>query len=85
MLDRAEHLKSIQIDRDDLASAIRLAAYFDMHEGEGAHVQWPCAPKAGMAAPPWPGPPLVPLKSSVEREILEGALEGNIPVPPMTR
>ena len=42
MLDRAEHLKSIQADREDLASAIRLAAYFDLHEGICNHFSVQC-------------------------------------------
>ena len=33
MLDRTENALSIQTDREDLASAIRLAAHFDLHEG----------------------------------------------------
>lgn len=42
MLDRAEHLKSIQQDREDLASAIRLAAYFNFHEGICNHFSVQC-------------------------------------------
>ncbi len=42
MLDRADHLKSIQADREDLASAIRLAAYFDLHEGICNHFSVQC-------------------------------------------
>ena len=42
MLDRAAHLKSIQKDREDLASAIRLAAYFDFHEGICNHFSVQC-------------------------------------------
>ena len=42
MLDRAEHLKNIQKDREDLASAIRLAAYFDLHEGICNHFSIQC-------------------------------------------
>ncbi len=42
MLDRAEHLKSIQTDREDLASAIRLAAHFDLHEGICNHFSVQC-------------------------------------------
>lgn len=42
MLDQADHLKSIQRDREDLASAIRLAAHFDMHEGICNHFSVQC-------------------------------------------
>ena len=42
MLDRAAHLESIQKDREDLASAIRLAAYFDLHEGICNHFSVQC-------------------------------------------
>ena len=42
MLERAEHLKSIQQDREDLASAIRLAAYFNFHEGICNHFSVQC-------------------------------------------
>lgn len=42
MLDRADHLKSIQADREDLASAIRLAAYFNFHEGICNHFSVQC-------------------------------------------
>ena len=42
MLERSEHLKSIQKDRDDLAAAIRLAAYFDLHEGICNHFSVQC-------------------------------------------
>ncbi len=42
MLDRAAHGKSIQRDREDLASAIRLAAYFDLHEGICNHFSVQC-------------------------------------------
>lgn len=42
MLDRAEHVKSIEQDRDELASAIRLAAKFDLHEGICNHFSVQC-------------------------------------------
>ena len=42
MLTQSEHLKSIQQDRDDLAAAIRLAAYFDLHEGVCNHFSVQC-------------------------------------------
>ncbi len=42
MLDRAAHLEAIQQDREDLASAIRLAAYFDLHEGICNHFSVQC-------------------------------------------
>lgn len=42
MLERTEHLKSIQQDREDLASAIRLAAYFNFHEGICNHFSVQC-------------------------------------------
>ncbi|MDD9910672.1 MAG: aldolase [Ahrensia sp.] len=42
MLDRTEIAKSITRDREDLASAIRLAAYFDMHEGICNHFSVQC-------------------------------------------
>ena len=42
MLDRAEHMKSIQKDREDMASAIRLAAYFNFHEGICNHFSVQC-------------------------------------------
>lgn len=42
MLERAEHLQSIQKDREDLAAAIRLAAHFDFHEGICNHFSVQC-------------------------------------------
>ena len=42
MLDRVGNLKSIQKDREDLASAIRLAAHFDLHEGICNHFSVQC-------------------------------------------
>jgi ribulose-5-phosphate 4-epimerase/fuculose-1-phosphate aldolase len=42
VLDRAKHLQSIQNDREDLASAIRLAAHFDLHEGICNHFSVQC-------------------------------------------
>ena len=42
MLTKSEHLKSIEQDREDLASAIRLAAYFNMHEGICNHFSVQC-------------------------------------------
>lgn len=42
MLERSEHLKSIEKDRDDLAAAIRLAARFDLHEGICNHFSVQC-------------------------------------------
>ena len=42
MLERAEHLRSIDRDRDDLAAAIRLAARFDLHEGICNHFSVQC-------------------------------------------
>lgn len=42
MLEKSEHLKSIQKDREDLASAIRLAAYFNFHEGICNHFSVQC-------------------------------------------
>jgi len=42
MLDRSDHLKSIQQDREDLASAIRLAAHFNLHEGICNHFSVQC-------------------------------------------
>jgi ribulose-5-phosphate 4-epimerase/fuculose-1-phosphate aldolase len=42
MLDKSEHLKSIQKDREDLAAAIRLAAYFNLHEGICNHFSVQC-------------------------------------------
>ncbi|MEL6734573.1 MAG: aldolase [Pseudomonadota bacterium] len=42
MLDRTELSKSIQRDREDLASAIRLAAHFDLHEGICNHFSVQC-------------------------------------------
>ncbi len=42
MLDKSEHLKSIQNDREDLAAAIRLAAYFNLHEGICNHFSVQC-------------------------------------------
>ncbi len=42
MLDRSEHTKSIQQDREDLAAAIRLAAYFNLHEGICNHFSVQC-------------------------------------------
>lgn len=42
MLEKSDHLKSIQRDREDLASAIRLAAHFDMHEGICNHFSVQC-------------------------------------------
>ena len=42
MLDKSEHLKSIARDRDDLAAAIRVAAYFNMHEGICNHFSVQC-------------------------------------------
>ncbi|MEE9313535.1 MAG: aldolase [Rhizobiaceae bacterium] len=42
MLDRADHLKTIQQDREDLSAAIRLAAHFDFHEGICNHFSVQC-------------------------------------------
>lgn len=42
MLDRAQHLASIENDRIDLAAAIRLAAHFDLHEGICNHFSVQC-------------------------------------------
>ncbi len=42
MLDKSGHLKSIQQDREDLAAAIRLAAYFNLHEGICNHFSVQC-------------------------------------------
>jgi len=42
MLDRTDIAISIAKDRDDLASAIRLAAYFDLHEGICNHFSVQC-------------------------------------------
>ncbi len=42
MLDRTDIAKSIATDREDLASAIRLAAYFDLHEGICNHFSVQC-------------------------------------------
>ena len=42
MLEKSDHLKSIQRDREDLASAIRLAAHFDLHEGICNHFSVQC-------------------------------------------
>lgn len=42
MLDRTDITKSIQKDREDLASAIRLAAHFDLHEGICNHFSVQC-------------------------------------------
>ena len=42
MLDRTDIAKSIVKDRDDLASAIRLAAHFDLHEGICNHFSVQC-------------------------------------------
>ena len=42
MLAKTELLKSIEQDRDDLASAIRLAAHFDLHEGICNHFSVQC-------------------------------------------
>lgn len=42
MLDRTENALSIQTDREDLASAIRLAAHFDLHEGICNHFSVQC-------------------------------------------
>ena len=42
MLDKSDIAKSIQRDREDLASAIRLAAYFDLHEGICNHFSVQC-------------------------------------------
>jgi len=42
MLEKTQHLKSIEQDREDLASAIRLAAHFDLHEGICNHFSVQC-------------------------------------------
>ncbi len=42
MLDRTNLAKSIQKDREDLSAAIRLAAYFDLHEGICNHFSVQC-------------------------------------------
>ena len=42
MLTKADHLESIAKDRDDLAAAIRAAAYFDLHEGICNHFSVRC-------------------------------------------
>ena len=42
MLTKSDSLKSIQKDREDLASAIRLAAHFDLHEGICNHFSVQC-------------------------------------------
>ncbi|MFD0915951.1 aldolase [Pseudahrensia aquimaris] len=42
MLEKSDHTKSIQRDREDLASAIRLAAHFDLHEGICNHFSVQC-------------------------------------------
>ena len=42
MLDKSDIAKSIQRDREDLASAIRLAAYFDLHEDICNHFSVQC-------------------------------------------
>ena len=42
MLTKTDTLKAIQKDREDLASAIRLAAYFNLHEGICNHFSVQC-------------------------------------------
>ncbi|MEM9732521.1 MAG: aldolase [Pseudomonadota bacterium] len=42
MLERSDHLKSIEQDRIDLAAAIRLAAKFELHEGICNHFSVQC-------------------------------------------
>jgi len=42
MLTKADHLESIAKDRNDLAAAIRAAAYFELHEGICNHFSVRC-------------------------------------------